>query len=157
MMSQSPITIAVRSGFSACAHAVYWMLWLELAFSLSGVDFALIGKPVGVPMHIAAGWVFAGIGVLAMLSLGVRHLLTATNGAISFARTLAKAAVSAAYWIGAFAWLNEPLFGGLFGDMVDVEGDIVAGPSPMVGLTLFLALLAGWAVISALLGRKSKT
>lgn len=156
MMSQSPITIAVRYGFSACAHAVYWMLWLELAFSMSGVDFALTGNPGDATILIAAGWVFAGIGVFTILSLGVRRLLTATNGALSAARTLVKAAVSAAYWIGAFVWLNEPLFGGLFGDMVDAAGDIVAGPSPLVGLVLFLALVAGWAVISAWLGRKSK-
>lgn len=154
-MSQSPITFAVRHGFSACAHAVYWMLWLELAFSMSGVDFALTGNPGDATILIAAGWVFAGIGFLAILSLGVRHLLTATNGALSAARILAKAAVSAAYWIGAFVWLNEPLFGGLFGDMVNAGGDIVAGPSPLVGLALFLALLAGWALISALWDRKT--
>ncbi|WP_296718261.1 hypothetical protein [Erythrobacter sp.] len=154
-MPRSPITIAVRYGFSACAHAVYWMLWLELAFSLSGVDVTQIGKPAGATVPIAAGWVCAGIGVLTILSLGVRRVLTDANRAPSATRTLAKAAVSAAYWIGAFVWLNEPLFGALFGDMVNAEGEIVAGPSPLAGLALFLALLAGWSVISALWDRKA--
>ncbi|MEQ5787084.1 hypothetical protein J3454_04185 [Erythrobacter sp. NFXS35] len=76
---------------------------------------------------------------------------------MSAARILAKAVLSAAFWIGAFVWLNEPLFAGLFGDVVNADEEIVAGPSPLVGLALFLALLAGWAVISALWDRKSKT
>lgn len=71
------------------------------------------------------------------------------------ARTLAKAAVSAAYWIGAFVWLNEPLFAGLFGDVVNADGEIVAGPSPLIGLALMLGLLVGWAAISALWDRKT--
>lgn len=154
-MSQSPITIAVRYGFWACAHAIYWLLWLELAFSMSGVDFALTGQLGSARMLIAAGWVFAGIGILAILSLCVRHLLTATNGALSAVGTLAKASVSAAFWIGAFVWLNEPLFAGLFGDVVNAEGEIVAGPSPLVSLVLFLVLLAGWAAISALWDRRT--
>jgi hypothetical protein len=74
---------------------------------------------------------------------------------MSGARVLAKSTLSAAYWIGAFVWLNEPLFGGLFGDRVNAQGEIVAGPSPLVGLALMLALLAGWAAISALWDRKA--
>lgn len=74
---------------------------------------------------------------------------------MSLARTFGKSAISAAYWIGAFVLLKEPLFGGLFGDKVNAEGEIVAGPSPLLGLALMIALLAGWAVISALWDRRA--
>lgn len=153
---KSPVLIALRSGISALGHAIYWFVCLNVAFSVGGVDFVDAEFGDRAPLLVAGLWVTAGIVILSAITLASCRLLAAKGSAApTLVAALTKATVSAAYWFGALVWLGSPLFAWLFGDIVNAQGEIVAGPSPFIGQALMLALLAGWAVISALWDRKA--
>jgi hypothetical protein len=69
---------------------------------------------------------------------------------------LARASLSALYWLAGIALLHGPIVASLFGDTVNADLEIVGPPSRLLGVVLILGLVAGWAAILRLLDQRSR-
>jgi hypothetical protein len=67
---------------------------------------------------------------------------------------LARASLSAAYWIGMMIWLSIPLFGWIGDWAPGTEPD--PRPTQQGALLLLAVLLAGWAALLALWDRVTR-
>lgn len=70
-------SLATRSALSALAHAIYWFIFLNLAFWVARVDLDLADQDESGALLRAGMAILAGIAVLAALMLAARRLLAA--------------------------------------------------------------------------------
>ena len=73
----SPIKMAIRYGGSALAHAIYWLLFLQVAFAIGNVDLVDADGIASAAALTTGAWILAGIVILAALTLAARRLASA--------------------------------------------------------------------------------
>jgi hypothetical protein len=127
----------------ACGAGLYWFAAASLCFALTGsdpIDAISSDDPAGTKLAVAATFAAAGI-VFALTSRAIarqgwasvpRPAHTSRGTGAGFAVSLAKATISAVYWL-AFFYVAAPMY---FGDRVTPTG--IAAPAFFVPVWLFV-------------------